>query len=182
MKRISFLTIAVMALIVCAKAQNDGDLQGKTVNTVKSVELERYAGKWYEVARKPNKFQKNCVSNVTATYVLRDDGKIKVINRCIEEDGSVNEAEGLAQVVDEKTKSKLEVSFVSIFGIHLFWGDYWIIGLADDYSYAVVGHPERKYGWILSRTPRLPAEKLNEAFRILAENGYNRNDFMMTAQ
>ncbi|MGA7839061.1 MAG: lipocalin family protein, partial [Ignavibacteriaceae bacterium] len=103
-------------------------------------------------------------------------------NKCIEDDGSVNEAEGLARVVDEKTNSKLEVSFVSIFGIHLFWGDYWIIGLDKDYDYAVIGHPDRKYGWILSRTPILSEEKLGEAFQILKDNGYNTKDFVMTVQ
>lgn len=182
MIRTTFFIFAAILLSVPAVKILAQDSGTKEIKTVSSVNLKEYAGKWYEVARIPNKFQNSCVSNVTATYVLRDDGKINVINRCVEEDGSVNEAEGLAQVVDEKTNSKLEVSFVSIFGIHLFWGDYWIIGLANDYSYAVVGHPERKYGWILSRTPKLSVEKLNEAFRILAENGYDRKDFMMTAQ
>ena len=90
--------------------------------------------------------------------------------------------EGLAKVVDEKTNSKLEVSFVSIFGFHLFWGDYWIIGLDKNYEYAVVGHPERKYGWILSRTPKLSEEKLNEAFDILKETGYDSAKFEMSRQ
>lgn len=152
------------------------------VQTVNHVNLKDYSGKWYEIAKIPNKFQKNCVSNVTATYTLRNDGKINVLNKCIEEDGSVNEAEGVARVVDEKTNSKLEVSFVSIFGIHLFWGDYWIIGLGKDYDFAVIGHPERKYGWILSRTPKLPKDKLAEAFQILTDNGYNTKDFIFTPQ
>ncbi len=94
----------------------------------------------------------------------------------------MDEAEGLAKVVDTKSNSKLEVSFVSIFGIHLFWGDYWIIGLPDDYSYVVIGTPNRKYGWILSRTPQLPEDKLNEAYDVLRENGYNPKDFVMTPQ
>jgi apolipoprotein D and lipocalin family protein len=153
-----------------------------TVNTVSYVDLNKYAGKWYEIAKIPNRFQKGCVRNTTAEYKLREDGNIAVINKCIEDDGSVNEAEGLAKVVDEKTNSKLKVSFVSIFGIHLFWGDYWIIGLDKNYEYAVVGHPDRKYGWILSRTPKLSEEKLQEAYTILKENGYNPKDFVMTIQ
>ena len=94
----------------------------------------------------------------------------------------MNTSEGIAKVVDKKTNSKLEVSFVSIFGINLFWGDYWIIGLSDDYDYAVIGTPNRKYGWILSRTKQLPEEKLNEAYNTLRKNGYNPNDFVMTLQ
>lgn len=171
-----------LLLFLCAAFVPAQDAGKNPVKTVSYVDLNDYTGVWYEIARIPNKFQKSCASNVTATYTLRDDGKIKVLNRCIEEDGTVNEAEGLARVVDEKTNSKLEVSFVSILGFHLFWGDYWIIGLDKDYDYAVIGHPERKYGWILSRTPKLSREKLDEAFRILKDNGYNTKDFVMTVQ
>lgn len=150
--------------------------------TVDSVDLNRYVGKWYEIAKIPNSFQKKCASNTTATYELRKDGDIDVINRCIEKDGSVSEAKGIAKVVDKKTNSKLEVSFVRIFGISLFWGDYWIIGLDKDYKYAVVGTPKRKYGWILSRTPILSKNDLDEAFIILRNQGYNTNDFEMDVQ
>jgi apolipoprotein D and lipocalin family protein len=149
---------------------------------VDSVNLARYTGLWYEIAKIPNSFQEDCRSNTTATYSLNDDGTIKVINSCQEEDGEINSAEGLARVVNEKTNSVLEVSFVSIFGIHLFWGDYWIIGLDDDYTYAVVGTPNRKYGWILSRIKKLPEEKLTAAYDILKQNGYNTKDFVMTLQ
>ncbi len=150
--------------------------------TVNHVDLKRYAGKWYEIAKIPNRFQKQCISNTTAAYSLNDDGSIKVVNSCLDDEGEMDTAEGIAKVVDKKTNSKLEVSFVSIFGINLFWGDYWIIGLPDDYSYAVIGTPNRKYGWILGRTPGLAEEKLNEAYDILRKNGYNPKDFVMTLQ
>jgi apolipoprotein D and lipocalin family protein len=113
---------------------------------------------------------------------LREDGKIDVINRCVEKDGSVNEAKGIAKVVDSKTNSKLEVSFVRILGISLFWGDYWIIGLDKDYRYAVVGTPTRKYGWILSRTPELSQKDMENIFALLRNQGYNPKDFEMTEQ
>lgn len=150
--------------------------------TVDQVDLSRYTGTWYEIAKIPNRFQKQCVANTTATYSLNDDGTIKVINSCRESDGGMDTAEGLAEVLDTATNSKLEVSFVSIFGIHLFWGDYWIIGLDDDYSYAVIGTPDRKYGWILSRTKKLPENKLADAYKILEDNGYNPDDFVTTVQ
>ena len=149
--------------------------------TVNHVDLERYIGLWYEIARIPNRFQKNCIGNTTAMYSLNEDGTIKVVNSCEEED-ETNSAEGIAKVVDKKTNSKLEVSFVSIFGINLFWGDYWIIGLDEDYSYAVVGTPNRKYGWILGRSKTLPEEKLDEVYSILEKNGYNPQDFKNTRQ
>ena len=177
-----FIVIFLIILGINVFPQPDDPENNKIVRTVNSVNLKKYVGKWYEIAKIPNRFQKGCVRNTTAEYKLRDDGDIDVINRCIEADGSVNEAEGLAKVVDEKTNSKLEVSFVSIFGFHLFWGDYWIIGLDKNYEYAVVGHPERKYGWILSRTPKLSEEKLNEAFDILKETGYDSAKFEMSRQ
>ncbi len=150
--------------------------------TVDSVDLNKYAGLWYEIAKIPNRFQKNCVRNTTAIYKLRDDGKIDVINKCIDEDGNTDEVEGIAKVADSKTNAKLEVSFVRILGIQLFWGDYWIIGLEKDYKYAVVGTPSRKYGWILSRTPKLSPEDIDKIFNIIRKQGYNPEDFVMTEQ
>jgi apolipoprotein D and lipocalin family protein len=156
--------------------------ENKQPVTVDSVNLQKYTGLWYEIAKIPNSFQKQCVANTTAQYSLNDDGTIKVINSCQEDDGEMDSAEGLAKVVNARTNSKLEVSFVSILGFHLFWGDYWIIGLDDDYSYAVVGTPNRKYGWILSRTKQMADEKLSAAYDILKRNGYNPKDFVTTVQ
>ena len=150
--------------------------------TVDSVNLNKYVGLWYEIAKIPNSFQSKCDHNTTAEYKLRDDGKIDVTNKCIEKDGSVNVANGIAKVVDSKTNAKLEVSFVRILGINLFWGDYWIIGLDKNYRYAVVGTPTRKYGWILSRIPVLPKEDLENIFKLLLQQGYNPKDFQFTVQ
>ncbi|MGE5499888.1 MAG: lipocalin family protein, partial [Syntrophothermus sp.] len=113
---------------------------------------------------------------------LRDDGRLNVTNSCDEQDGKRNVATGIARIVEPSTNSKLEVSFFSILGIRPFWGDYWIIGLDKDYQYAVIGSPDRKYGWILSRNPKLPDQKLNEAWEILKKQGYNPKSFQMTRQ
>ncbi len=122
--------------------------------TVKSVNLQKYTGTWYEIAKIPNSFQDHCIKNTTATYQLDEDGEIIVINRCVDEESDIDEAEGIARVVDTLSNSKLEVSFVSVLGINLFWGDYWILGLEENYNYVVVGTPNRKYGWILARDPK----------------------------
>lgn len=148
--------------------------------TVASVDLRRYAGLWYEIAKIPNRFQRNCDSGTTAQYRLRDDGSVEVVNRCLQRDGRPMEARGVARVVDAASNSKLEVSFVRFLGLQLFWGDYWILGLADDYAYAVVGSPDRKYGWILGREPQLEAAKLEAAFGILRAQGFDPADFEMT--
>ena len=147
---------------------------------VKNVDLRKYAGLWYEIAKIPNRFQKHCKRGTTAQYKLLENGKIEVINSCIDEDGEKDASEGIAQIVDVSSNAKLEVSFVSILGINLFWGDYWIIGLDSHYEYAVIGTPTRKYGWILSRTPKLSDEKLKEAFEILRSQGYDTNKFEMS--
>lgn len=149
---------------------------------VDSVDLYKYVGTWYEIARIPNSFQKKCAMNTTATYKLKPNGEIEVINRCVESDGRVNVARGVARVVDSTSNSRLKVSFVSILGVRLFWGDYWIIGLDKNYKYAVVGTPSRKYGWILSRSPVLSKGDKDDVNQILREQGYDPADFVPTEQ
>ncbi len=175
--------LAGMLLLVAlqADAQQKNSVETEPV-TVDSVDLNRYVGTWYEIARIPNSFQKKCAMNTTATYRLRPDGNIDVINRCVESDGSENIAQGIAKVVDPKTNAKLEVSFVRFLGIQLFWGDYWIIGLDREYRWAIVGNPSRKYGWILSRTPTLSAYGRQVVTDILLKQGYNPDDFVPTEQ
>jgi len=137
------LTAALTITLGCAMTK-DGVPPPETVS---HVDLDRYLGTWYEIARYPNSFQEGCVGS-RATYSFTGDGRISVLNECNEgsPDGRLRQALGRARVVDETTNAKLKVSF--------FWpfeGDYWIIELGDDYEYAVIGHPERKYLWILCR-------------------------------
>ena len=150
--------------------------------TVDSVDLSRYSGTWYEISKIPNSFQDHCIKNTTAKYELTDDGEIIVTNSCVDEDGEMDSSTGLARVVDKKSNSKLEVSFVSLFGWQLFWGDYWILGLSENYKYAVIGTPSKKYGWILSRTPNLNDDDLETCYQILERNGYSRDDFELSLQ
>ncbi|HNU00441.1 MAG TPA: lipocalin family protein [Acidobacteriota bacterium] len=144
---------------------------------VDRVDLKRYVGTWYEIARYPNFFQKKCAGGTTATYELRPDGKITVINRCREKDGDTSEARGKAWVVDRTTNAKLKVQF--------FWpfsGAYWIIELDPDYRWAVVGHPDRKYLWILSRTPALEPAAYDDILRRIAAQGYDLKPIIPTPQ
>jgi apolipoprotein D and lipocalin family protein len=144
---------------------------------VDAVDLERYAGLWYEIAKIPNKFEKQCAYGTTATYTLRPDGKIEVVNRCFKKDDSVDEIKGLAKVADPPTGARLKVSFFSILGLRPVWAPYWVLGLGADYEYAVVGTPDRKYGWILARTPQLSPETLEEVWSTVREQGYDPDDF-----
>lgn len=122
--------------------------------TVPSVDLDRYAGTWHEIARYPNRFERMCARDVTANYTRRSDGTIAVVNSCRKEDGTMTRAEGVARVV---APAKLEVRFAPAWLSFLpfVWGDYWVIDLAPDYSYSVVGAPGRDYLWILARNPQL---------------------------
>ena len=150
--------------------------------TVKQVELKKYVGLWYEIAKIPNSFQDQCDYGTTAEYKIDEDGDIIVTNSCYETDGNLDVADGLAKVVDKKTNAKLEVSFVSFLGIRPFWGDYWIIGLDENYQWAVIGTPSRKYGWILSRTPFLPDDTIEKIFSLLKSQYYNPSNFEMSEQ
>ncbi|MBN2104654.1 lipocalin family protein [bacterium] len=147
---------------------------------VEFVNLDQYKGLWYEIAKIPNRFQKKCAGNTTAEYILRKDGRIDVVNRCMRKDGEIITAKGVAKIADMTTCAKLKVSFVSLLGIRLFWGDYWIIGLDDNYQWAIVGSPDREYGWILSRTPQLPQETIALINGILVKQGYDPEAFVIT--
>ncbi|MCG7985640.1 MAG: lipocalin family protein [Candidatus Thiodiazotropha lotti] len=147
-----------------------------------SVDLQRYLGRWYEIARLPNRFQNHCRGEVTANYRQLEGGDIQVINRCRDQQDEMDEAKGVARIVDSSTNAKLKVSFVSLFGRSLFWGDYWILGLGSDYDYAVVGMPSRKYLWVLSRQPEIAAEKWPVIEKIVQTSGYDPGRLIRTEQ
>ncbi len=149
---------------------------------VASVDLSRYAGIWHEIARIPNRFQQQCARDTLARYTLRADGRIDVVNQCVRRDGSLDQARGIARVVDADTRAKLKVSLVSLLGWRPFWGDYWIVGLDPNYRWAVVGAPNRKYGWILARSKTLDANSLETISAIIERNGYQRGNFRMDGQ
>ena len=146
---------------------------GEPLATVGDVDLTRYAGRWYEVAKYPNRFQSQCVADTTATYRLLDDGAVGVVNRCRTTNG-VDEASGVARRLDGRT-DRLEVSFLpaALRWLPIGWGDYWIIELAPDYRYAVVGEPSRKYLWILARSRALSAEDRRGIEARLPAHGYD---------
>ena len=168
-------------MISCADSPESNTMLPEP-RVVEDVDLSRYIGRWYEIALIPVWFQKDCAGGTTAEYTLVKDGVVGVVNRCCTKDGKVKEAKGRAWVVDKKTPAKLKVSFFSLFGFWLFAGHYWIIDLDPEYRYAVIGHPSRDLGWILSRTPKLPEEVLKSIAERLEANGYNFSKFTMTNQ
>jgi apolipoprotein D and lipocalin family protein len=148
------------------------------LQTVPKVELTRYMGIWYEIASFPQRFQKGCVASM-ATYSLRDDGKVNVLNQCRNEtlNGKLRNAKGKAWLVDKTTNAKLKVSF--------FWpfsGDYWIIDLDPNYEYAVVGHPKRTYLWVLSRKPQMDPKTYDAILQRLKAQQYDIRKLQKTLQ
>ena len=168
------VTIATSA---CSRSTTER-LNLPPLETVPQVDVKHYLGTWYEIASYPQPFQKGC-THTTATYSLRADGQIEVLNKCRKgsHDGKIHVARGRARVVDHETNAKLEVSF---FGP--FWGDYWIIDLGPNYEYAVVGHPSRDYLWILSRTPTLQEATYRAVLQRIEEKGYPLERLVKTEQ
>lgn len=170
-----YLLLLLLLFSGCA-AKNGNDMQA--LETVDFVDLGRYVGQWYEIARYHHRFQEGCVGS-RATYTLRDDGKIGVINECYDKSfsGKLRSVKGKAWVVDKETNARLKVSF--------FWpfaGDYWIIDLGRNYEYAVVGHPNRKYLWILSRTPDMDEEVYQAILTRLQKQKYDTTKLIKTEQ
>jgi apolipoprotein D and lipocalin family protein len=170
----SIMLVGFILVTGCAAAQRPAP------DTVDYVDLERYMGRWYEIAKYDNSFQKNCLAT-RATYGLQGS-RVRVHNECIDRrSGKLQSATGTAVVKDKQTNAKLKVSFVPYlqrFG--LFAGDYWIMALDPEYQYAVIGHPSRKYLWILSRTPQLEANLLTQLIQLAVEQGYNAQQIKMT--
>jgi apolipoprotein D and lipocalin family protein len=158
------------------------DIAEGELPVVDHVDLSKYLGTWYEIASIPVWFQRECAGGTTATYTLAKEGTVSVLNQCCTKDGQNKQAKGQAWVVDKKTNAKLKVSFFSLFGFWLFAGDYWIIDLGPNYEYAVIGHPNRSIGWILSRTPVLPEAVLKGIGERLEEKGYDFSQFKLTNQ
>ncbi|HET9530610.1 MAG TPA: lipocalin family protein [Blastocatellia bacterium] len=157
----------------------------QTLEVVPSVDLARYVGKWYEIARLPNKFQNKCAGEVMATYSQLEGGELKVVNECRLKDGQIDRAEGKARLADKDgPNSKLEVRFAPAWlgWLPMVWGDYWIIDLAPDYSYSVVGTPDRKYLWILSRTPEMDEAVYKRIVEQTAARGFDVSRLIKTRQ
>lgn len=163
------ILLAILVLPLSGRAE-------PAVQAVGQVDLGRYVGLWYEIANFPMFFQRNCIADTTAEYSLRDDAAIAVVNRCRTADGFIT-AEGKATVVPDAGNGKLRVSF--------FWpfsSDYWIIGLDPDYRWALVGNPNRKYLWLLSRTPHLAAAETDKALEIARRQGFDLSKLRTTQQ
>lgn len=160
--RLAALPLAALALTACM-SQPDYRDSAAPLPTVESVDIERYAGRWVEIARYPNWFQRDCLGS-EANYAARPDGRISVVNTCVTEEGETKSADGSARMVEGSGYAKLKVQFAPSW-VPFAEGDYWILHLEPDYSAVLVGEPRGQYLWILARDAEPDPEVIN---RILA--------------
>ena len=152
--------------------------------TIPALDVQRYMGTWYEIAKFPNDFQKKCVGDTTATYSLREDGRVRVVNRCRTKDGGAEVAEGLARQIGSATSPRLEVRFAPaiLSFLPMVWGDYWVIDLDQDYQLSAVSEPRREYLWILSRRPQVDAAAYEALLARLRAQGLDTSRLVRTSQ
>ena len=142
---------------------------------IPSLNVARYKGSWYEIAKYPNFFQRKCASNTVAQYSPQPDGTVRVFNKCVNEEGKTIDALGQARQIGGGTSPKLEVRFAPAWLSFLpfIWGDYWVIDIDADYQLVAVSEPKREYLWILSRTPEVNAKAYDELLSRLVKSGFD---------
>lgn len=179
MKRILFLSLSAL-LAACASSNAD-------LATQEDVDLNKYMGTWYEQARLPNSFQRECAGDVQANYVMEADKTITVTNRCQGTNGEVKEAIGqgrLSSSVEPADPAILEVRFAPkwLSWFPMVWGDYWIMKLEGDYQYSLVGTPDRKYLWVLSREKQADPQVVSDLLDYAAAQGFSVQKVISTKQ
>jgi apolipoprotein D and lipocalin family protein len=156
----------------------------KPLQPIASLSVPRYMGTWYEIAKFPNDFQKKCVGATSASYTLRDDGRVDVVNRCRTADGKTDAAEGVARQLGAATSPKLKVRFAPaiLSFIPMVWGDYWVIDLDEQYQLSAVSEPKREYLWILSRTRQVDPAAYEALLARLSSQGLDVSKLVRTPQ
>jgi apolipoprotein D and lipocalin family protein len=183
------INFAVLVFILAVSsnfvfAQTNNSNAQTQVKAVASVDLKQFAGKWFEIARYSNKFQKACVGNTFAEYNLNDLDKIEVVNSCVTKEGTTDKAKGEGKITDKVSNAKLEVRFAPGFlsFLNAVRGDFWIIDLDPNYQFAAVADPKREYLWILSRAPKMNDAIYQDILRRIEVMGFNPNKLAKTPQ
>ena len=182
--RASLISILGLLLIILGSSQVMAQQSDQSVKTIASLDVPRYLGTWYEIAKFPNWFQKKCVSNTKAVYTAKSDGNLRVLNSCKTASGETSEAEGLARQIGAKDSPKLEVRFAPewLSFLPLVWGDYWVIDLDSQYQVAAVSDPRREYLWVLSRTPQIDPKAYADLFQRLKQQQFDIQKLELTSQ
>jgi apolipoprotein D and lipocalin family protein len=182
--RTTFISIFGFLLICLGSFQAVAQQSDQAVKTIASLDVPRYLGTWYEIAKFPNWFQKKCASNTKAVYTAKPDGNLRVLNSCKTTGGEISEAEGLARQIGAKDSPKLEVRFAPewLSFLPMVWGDYWVIDLDSQYQVAAVSDPGREYLWVLSRTPQLDPKVYADLLQRLQKQQFDIQKLELTSQ
>lgn len=175
-----WVVFCVALLAIPAVSANDS----LPLQTIESLDVPRYMGTWYEVAKYPNRFQKQCVRNTSAEYSLQKDGTVKVLNQCQLASGEMDEAEGQVRQVGDTKSPKLEVRFAPVWlsWLPMVWGDYWVIDLDAQYQLVAVSEPSREYLWVLARAPQVEQAKYDALLLRLQAKGFDLNKLELSPQ
>jgi apolipoprotein D and lipocalin family protein len=178
-----FLGFSTWVPLASAQAQSS-EASPAPLESITSLDVPRYMGTWYEVAKYPNWFQKRCIANTSATYAVQPNGMLQVLNRCQKEDSSMTDALGEAKQVGDANSPKLKVRFAPAWLSFLpfVWGNYWVIDLDPQYQLAAVSEPSRKYLWILSRTQAVEPKAYDALLQRLKEKGFNLDAIEISKQ
>jgi apolipoprotein D and lipocalin family protein len=187
--RNSLLLLALLMYSLSA-VSNESEKTGRSkadsavLETIASLDLPRYMGTWFEIAKFPNWFQKQCTGHTSARYSLQQDGTVQVINRCRLENGEMNSAIGTARQIGPQDSPKLKVRFAPAWlsFLPLVWGDYWVIDLDEQYQLVAVSEPTREYLWILSRTPSVDSAAYIQMLERLSSKGFEIHKLELTRQ
>ena len=178
--------VAALLAPLAAPAQTAGQSPASDapLQTIARLDVDRYMGSWYEIAKYPNRFQRQCVADTQAQYRQREDGQLDVINRCRQANGEMTEAIGRARPVGAADSSRLQVRFAPAWlsWLPMVWGDYWVIDLDPAYQLVAVSEPRREYLWILSRTPRVDPAAYQALLGRLQAQGFDPSKLEPTVQ
>ena len=179
-----FICVALLQITASVNAQATPAAELQAVKTIPSIDVARYLGTWYEIAKFPNWFQRKCLSGTNANYQLKEDGNVKVTNRCKVEGGEMAQAIGTARQIGGATSPKLEVRFAPdwLAILPFVWGDYWVIDLDPQYQLAAVSDPRREYLWILSRTPKVNQKSYDDLLQRLVAQQFDLTQLSFTPQ
>jgi apolipoprotein D and lipocalin family protein len=178
------LARSAAAALLSFAAAVAGAQEAPPLSTIEALDVPRYMGRWYEVAKYPNRFQRKCVADTSAQYTLLGDGTVQVANRCRRADGSLDQALGQARQLGGAASPRLQVRFAPAWLSFLpfVWGDYWVVDLDEGYSLAAVSEPRREYLWILSRSPQPDAAAYAALLERLRAQGFELSRLERTVQ
>lgn len=184
LSRLKILSLVFAATLIGSSSVSAQTKEVNPVKTIASLDVPRYLGTWYEIAKFPNWFQKKCVGNTQAVYSVKTDGNLRVLNSCLTSNGDISLAEGAARQIGPKDSPRLEVRFAPewLSFLPMVWGDYWVIDLDLQYQVAAVSDPRREYLWVLSRTPQLDPQVYDDLLQRLQQQQFDTNKLQLTSQ